>query len=111
MPRSGSASNASSRRPRYAAYTRNAGMPDSVTAILLAAGSSSRMEGVDKLWADLGGKPLVAWSLRTLAGLDVVTTLVVVAPVERHQAVRDMLQEVPPVHVVCVEGGARRQDS
>ncbi len=55
-------------------------MPDETTAaILLAAGSSARMGGPgpdsDKHWADLGGEPLIAHSLRTLASLDAVDVL------------------------------------
>lgn len=84
--------------------------PDDVTVILLAAGSSSRMGGADKLWADLGGAPLIARSLRTLAGVSGVTRLVIVAPAERHAALLDLAAAFT-VEATCVEGGARRQDS
>ena len=89
-------------------------MADSIAVIVLAAGSSARMGGVDKLWAELDGAPLVARSLRTLAALEAVTTLVIVAPAARHEALRALLEPTPAeVHaeVICVEGGARRQDS
>jgi 2-C-methyl-D-erythritol 4-phosphate cytidylyltransferase len=85
-------------------------VPESVAAILLAAGSSSRMEGVDKLWVDLGGEPLVARSLHVLANLDVVTTLVAVAPAGRHAALHDLGARAG-IEVLCAEGGPRRQDS
>ncbi len=86
-------------------------MPDDTTAaILLAAGSSARMDGEDKLWADLGGEPLIAHSLRTLASLDAVGLLVLVAPAERHSMLRSLAGEVP-VELRTAEGGARRQDS
>ena len=84
--------------------------PDDVTVILLAAGSSSRMGGADKLWADLGGAPLIARSLRTLAATRGVTRLVIVAPAERHAALLE-IAAATSVDAVCVEGGARRQDS
>jgi 2-C-methyl-D-erythritol 4-phosphate cytidylyltransferase len=83
---------------------------DSTVAILLCAGSSSRMEGEDKLWADLGGEPLIAHSLRTLASLDAVDVLVLVAPAERHSMLRSLAGEVR-VELRTAEGGARRQDS
>jgi 2-C-methyl-D-erythritol 4-phosphate cytidylyltransferase len=83
---------------------------DDVAVILLAAGASSRMGGADKLWADLDGEPLIARSLRTLAGIERVRTLVVVAPLARHDDVRALLGECP-LEVCCVEGGARRRDS
>ncbi len=68
------------------------------------------MGGIDKLWADLGGEPVVARSLRTLASMDGITEVIVVTPAERCEAIRALASELPaPVH--CVEGGARRQDS
>ena len=47
-------------------------MAGETVAVLVAAGSSRRMGGVDKLWAELGGRPLLAWPLEMLAGLDEV---------------------------------------
>ena len=32
-----------------------------VYGILLAAGSSERMSGVDKIWAELKGKPVISY--------------------------------------------------
>lgn len=86
-------------------------MPDETTAvILLAAGSSARMGGEDKLWADLGGEPLIAHSLRTLASLEGVDVLVLVAPPQRHSMLRSLAGEVA-VELRTAEGGERRQDS
>ena len=89
-------------------------MPDETTAaILLAAGASTRMEGgpdSDKLWADLGGEPLVARPLRTLAALSEVDLVVVVAPGRRHTTLRTLAGDAGK-RIVCVEGGARRRDS
>jgi 2-C-methyl-D-erythritol 4-phosphate cytidylyltransferase len=85
-------------------------MPEVVAAILLAAGSSTRMAGVDKLWSDLEGRPLVARSLHTLARLDAVSVIVAVAPAARHDALRALTAGLE-VDLRCVEGGARRQDS
>jgi 2-C-methyl-D-erythritol 4-phosphate cytidylyltransferase len=85
-------------------------MPESVVAVLLAAGSSSRMEGVDKLWTELDGEPLIARSLRTLASVEAITALVVVAPLQRHTALQGLAAALKR-DVVCVKGGARRQDS
>ncbi len=78
--------------------------------ILLAAGSSTRMVGEDKLWADLGGAPLIGASLRTLAGLEELDALVVVAPTAHHAELY-RLGTSAGRQVVCVEGGARRRDS
>lgn len=83
---------------------------EDVAAIVLAAGTSSRMGGVDKLWADLDGAPLIAHALRAIARTPGVTTVVAVAPVERHAALAALLDDCG-VQVRCVEGGERRQDS
>jgi len=83
-----------------------------VAVVLLAAGNSSRMGGEDKLWAGLGGAPLVAHSLRTLGTLPAVTVIAIVAPTARHKALRTLAATLPrSVAVRCVEGGAQRQDS
>ncbi len=78
-------------------------------AIVLAAGSSSRMGGADKIWADLGGRPVLAHSLAVFAAMPRVARLVVVAPPERHEAIRALAPA--GAALVCVAGGARRQDS
>jgi 2-C-methyl-D-erythritol 4-phosphate cytidylyltransferase len=69
------------------------------------------MDGIDKLWADVAGKPLVAYSLLTLAGLDAVDAVVAVAPAARHEELRRLLAGASRPELRCVEGGARRQDS
>ncbi|MDA0271183.1 MAG: 2-C-methyl-D-erythritol 4-phosphate cytidylyltransferase [Chloroflexi bacterium] len=84
-------------------------MTQEAVAIVLAAGTSQRMGGANKIWADLGGRPVLARSLAVFASVAAVTRIVVVAPLEAHAAVR----EAAPAgtSVTCVAGGARRQDS
>ncbi len=81
--------------------------PEPIAAIIVAAGASTRM-GVDKVWADLGGAPVLLHSMAALAATPGVTHLVVVAPLDRHEAIAMLPCPVP---VLTVEGGARRQDS
>ena len=79
----------------------------SVAGILLAAGASTRM-GTDKLWADLGGKPLITWPLQALARSHLVDTLVVAATAATYERMLCLAAELEfPVRVVV--GGARRQ--
>jgi len=80
-------------------------------AILLAAGASMRMGGVDKLWYEVEGLPLVGYALRTLAELEAVDIVVAVAPASRHEALRALVADLEGIDLRCVEGGARRQDS
>lgn len=81
--------------------------PEQIVAIVVAAGASTRM-GADKIWADIGGAPVLGHSLAALAATPGVTDLVVVAPAEKHEAIALLPSPVP---VTTVEGGARRQDS
>jgi len=66
--------------------------------------------GEDKLWADVAGRPLVAWTLDAVAGAGLEGPLVVAAPRERWQALRALHGERSQ-ELRLVEGGDRRQDS
>jgi 2-C-methyl-D-erythritol 4-phosphate cytidylyltransferase/2-C-methyl-D-erythritol 2,4-cyclodiphosphate synthase len=79
-------------------------------AIVVAAGSSARMGGADKLLATIGGRPLLAHTLAALAASTDVASLVVVTSRERRRALADA-SWLPDVPVTFVEGGTRRQDS
>lgn len=49
-----------------------------VCAIVVAAGHSQRMNGVDKIMALLGGKPVLEWSIEALQKSDKVDRIVLV---------------------------------
>ena len=78
--------------------------------IVVAAGSSRRMGGLDKLVALLAGRPLLAWTIEAMTTAPVVDRVVVVTAPDR----RDDLAGAPwlPDGVTAVvAGGERRQDS
>lgn len=79
-------------------------------AILLAAGSSRRMDGTvpDKVLAPLGGKPVFAHSAATFYRSGVVDFFVVVY---RDQAQMVELSAYAPTPTLFVPGGRERQDS
>ena len=52
--------------------------PPRCDAIVVAAGESRRMGGVDKLTAPLGGRPLVYWCLRALEDSETVSAVYLV---------------------------------
>ena len=58
-------------------------------AIVVAAGASIRMGGVDKLAAPIDGRPLLAWTLDALASAPLVARLIVVTSADRVEAIRD----------------------
>jgi len=79
-------------------------------AIVVGAGRSTRMGGMDKLAAEVAGRPLLAWTLGALAAAPVVERIVVVAAPERTAGIAraDWL----PANVIdVVAGGDRRQES
>lgn len=79
-------------------------------AVVLAAGSSTRMGGPDKLFMEVGGLPLIAWTVRAVSAATTVRRVIVVARSDcvESLAQQPWLQDVGPTMVV---GGPRRQDS
>ena len=47
-------------------------------AVIVAAGSASRMGGIDKVMAPLGGEPMILRTVRTFASCDAIREIVVV---------------------------------
>lgn len=85
------------------------------TAIVVAAGSSSRMGGkVRKPYLKLRGKPILAWTLSALGKVKGLRQIVLVTrPEDRARAARVAKSAKLPrsVRVDFADGGARRQDS
>ena len=85
----------------------------SVCAIIVAAGRSERMGGVDKLFAELAGRPLLAWTLGAFKSCSAVDDIVVVASSESldrvAQLVRDWRFDAKVTSIV--PGGSSRQES
>jgi 2-C-methyl-D-erythritol 4-phosphate cytidylyltransferase/2-C-methyl-D-erythritol 2,4-cyclodiphosphate synthase len=79
-------------------------------AIVVAAGRSTRMEGIDKLAAVVRGRPLLAWSIDAVARAREVERIVVVVTPERVDDVAAAPWLAPKV-VGVVAGGDRRQVS
>lgn len=78
--------------------------------MVVAAGGSSRMAGVDKILVAIGDRPLLAWTLEALAAAPVVGRIVVVAAPDAVTRIRDA-RWLPARVAVVVAGGARRQSS
>lgn len=84
--------------------------PESFDAVIVAAGSSARMEGADKLDAVIGGRPLIAWTVAAFAGVAEVARIVLVTARDRADRYRGAAWLPDRVSAV-VAGGARRQES
>lgn len=83
-----------------------------VSAVVPAAGGGTRFGGA-KLWADLGGQPVLAWALRALGEpASGISELIVVTDPRDHRRVLELSSEVAPrLGCRCVAGGSRRQES
>jgi 2-C-methyl-D-erythritol 4-phosphate cytidylyltransferase/2-C-methyl-D-erythritol 2,4-cyclodiphosphate synthase len=79
-------------------------------AVVVAAGTGSRMAGTDKLLADVGGRPVLRWALDSLAAAPSVRGIVVVAAPDRVPAL-SALPWLLALGARVVPGGQRRQDS
>ena len=83
-----------------------------VAAILLGAGGSTRMSGVDKVIAPLLGRPLLEYSLERLAESPSIDNIIVVAGEGNAEAVHTLATQAPTHKITAVcTGGLRRQDS
>jgi 2-C-methyl-D-erythritol 4-phosphate cytidylyltransferase/2-C-methyl-D-erythritol 2,4-cyclodiphosphate synthase len=78
--------------------------------VVVAAGSSQRMAGLDKLEAPLGGRPLLAWAIEPFAASTEVGRIVLVTSPERVERYRSA-PWLPSRVSAVVAGGARRQES
>lgn len=79
-------------------------------AIVVAAGSSTRMGGIDKIFAELGGMPVLRRTALALCASDYIERLVIVTRAERIEEVRALCADLPkPFSVVC--GGSSRSES
>lgn len=83
-----------------------------VGAVIVGAGRGERMGGVDKVFAPLGGRPLLAYSIAAFEASSAVEAIVLVLN-ERNLAQGEALVRASRWRkvVAIVTGGARRQDS
>jgi 2-C-methyl-D-erythritol 4-phosphate cytidylyltransferase len=80
-------------------------------AVVLAGGSGTRVgAGRNKVYLPLGGRPVLAWSLATFAGMPGVGPVVLVVRAEDRAQATDLLAEHGSV-VEVVTGGSTRQES
>lgn len=79
-------------------------------AVILAAGSSQRMGSADKLFFDLGGLPLVGWTVSAFARAASVQRLIIVTRADR-VAWLEGQDWVRQLGATVVAGGDRRQES
>ena len=79
-------------------------------AVIVAAGSASRMGGIDKVMAELKGEPMIARTVRTFQDCDAISEIVIVTRTDLILPITDLTRSMPKVKAV-VAGGKSRQES
>jgi 2-C-methyl-D-erythritol 4-phosphate cytidylyltransferase len=82
-----------------------------VGAVIVAAGTSQRMVGVNKLFVSLRGRPLLAWSVDTCQTCRLVRQIILVLNDKDLTRGQKLINERNWSKVTLCRGGARRQDS
>ena len=85
---------------------------EKVGAIVVAAGRSERMGGVEKIFATIDNKPLIAYSVDTFQRSPIIHSIVLVLTKDKVDIGLDLVKKYnwTKVSAVCA-GGTRRQDS
>jgi len=80
--------------------------------VIVAAGSSRRMDGVDKVFTTLAGRPLLAWTLAAFKKCEAIDGIVLVASASGIDRMGAFVREwrMPKIEAI-VGGGATRQES
>ncbi len=84
--------------------------PKACGAVIVAAGTASRMEGIDKVMAPLGGEPMLLRTVRAFQQSDVIQEIVVVTRKDLLQTVKELCRDMDKVTAV-VPGGKDRPES
>lgn len=79
-------------------------------AVIVAAGSASRMGGIDKVMAPLGGEPMILRTVRQFQESDVIREIVVVTRPDLIVPIMDLCHDFDKVQAVVI-GGSTRQES
>lgn len=79
-------------------------------AVIVAAGTASRMGGIDKVMAPLGGEPMIVHTVRAFQLSDVISEIVIVTRQDLVVPISDLCYDFDKVKLVLV-GGKTRQES
>ena len=79
-------------------------------ALIVAAGTASRMGGIDKVMAPVGGEPMIVHTVRAFQNCDAIRQIIVVTRQDLIVPIMDLCHEFSKVQAVMV-GGNTRQES
>ena len=78
--------------------------------VIVAAGSASRMGGIDKVMAPLGGEPMIVHTVRAFQNCDAIASIVIVTREDLIRPISGLCRDMGKVAAV-VAGGKTRQES
>lgn len=78
--------------------------------VIVAAGSASRMGGIDKVMAPLGGEPMIVRTVRAFQNCDAIASIVIVTREDLIRPISGLCRDMGKVAAV-VAGGKTRQES
>lgn len=76
-------------------------------AVIVAGGSASRMGGIDKVMADLGGEPMIRRTVRAFEQCDAVSEIVVVTRADLIGKIMGLCKDFSKVTAVVAGGDTR----
>ena len=79
-------------------------------AVIVAAGTASRMGGIDKVMAQLKGEPMIVRTVRTFQECDAISEIVIVTREDLIVPITNLSRDMSKVTAV-VQGGKSRQES
>lgn len=79
-------------------------------AVIVAAGSASRMGGIDKVMAPLGGEPMILRTVRAFEDCEAVKEIVIVTRKDLIGPIAELCSGFTKIRSV-VQGGSSRQES
>ena len=84
-------------------------------AIILGAGQSQRMHGIDKILHEFQKQPLILYSVKSFLTVKEINKIVIVTNQSNFQAISDNINKNIDSkllrNIIIIQGGLRRQDS
>ena len=79
-------------------------------AVIVAAGNASRMGGIDKVMAPIGGEPMIRRTVRAFQNCEVIREIVIVTRPDLMEEIMELCKDHSKVKAV-IAGGKNRQQS
>ena len=76
-------------------------------AVIVAAGSASRMGGIDKILADLKGEPVIVHTVRAFQECPAIKEIVVVTTADKLEKIMSLCKDFEKLRAVVVGGNSR----